>query len=409
MSVSPIVHAAPLRATSARIHRTTPRRALRATAAIAAVIGTVMSGCSGTPEDRATRTSGATATITLVPTTTGTSPATENSTVTAPTAPSSTAGGTTASFAPPPGTVVPFRTVAADSAVGKRIGLVAPTGSDPFGKAVTESVVAQVKTAGAELIRCDPGDNPTLVLDCARRMATEHVDGWIVVQPGDLGRALCDIGPKDVPLIAIAAAPIGCQSADVGADDQQAGFLIGQELGQASRSHSGCAHDAFIIVTNSAAATVSTQRIEGIRAGFVTRCPGPIADEQILDAGTQDRAYHAFTTALTAAPDDAEILVAAVNDAAALGVVAAIPDSRADHITVAAIGADERARCGMVANPRWIGDAALFPDRYGDVAVPALLDAIHGQEVLPAMYVQTTFVTARTISDFYDVRDCPAR
>lgn len=78
---------------------------------------------------------------------------------------SSAAGSTPSISTPPPRTVVPFRTIAPDSAVGKRIGLVAPTSSDPFAKAVTDSVVAQVTAAGAKLIRCDAGDDATLVLD----------------------------------------------------------------------------------------------------------------------------------------------------------------------------------------------------------------------------------------------------
>src|ERR1700712_5291839 len=49
---------------------------------------------------------------------------------------------------PTTGVVVPFQTVAPGSAIGKRFGLVSSAGSDPFGKAVTDSVVAQVSAAG---------------------------------------------------------------------------------------------------------------------------------------------------------------------------------------------------------------------------------------------------------------------
>jgi len=150
---------------------------------------------------------------------------------------------------PPPGTVVPFRTVAPDSAVGKRIGLVAPTSSDPFAKAVTDSVVAQVTAAGAKLIRCDPGDDATLVLD--------SLTGW---PPSTSTAGSCGI---------------------------PGGFLVGAELGRTSRIRSACAHDAFVIVTNSAADVVSADRIKGIRAGFTTQCPKPMTDEQLLDAGTR--------------------------------------------------------------------------------------------------------------------------
>lgn len=367
--------------------------------AVTIVIVLLMSGCSSEPVEN--------------PPPTG-QPVTPTATATATTA--TTTAGTTSAATPgtltsirPPGTVVPFGTVVTGAAVGERVGLIAPTGSDPFGKAVTDSVVGQVQAAGADLVSCDPGDDPALVLDCARRMATEHVAGWIAVQPGDLDQALCDAGPPDVPLITVAATPGTCQTGSVGADDEQAGFLVGRALGQAPRNRSNCEHSALIIVGNSASGTVSTERIAGIRRGFTTGCPQQITAPLVLDAGTQDRAYDTFSVALAAVPPDTDVLVAAVNDGAALGVVAAVPQSRSSHVVVAAIGADQRARCEIVANPVWIGDAALFPDRYGDVAVPALLAAMKGRSVAANMYVPSTFVTSATLGDFYDVSDCPAR
>lgn len=343
------------------------------------------------------------------PTPSGTSPSgTTPSDSAVPSSPgTSLSDGGTDTPALPPGTVVPFRTVAPDSASGIRIGLVAPAGSDAFGKAVTASIITQVAAAGAELIRCDPGDDAALALDCARRMATQRVDGWIVVQPSDLGSPLCDVGPQDVPLIVISGAPLDCQTASVGADDRRAGFVAGQALGRSARSNTACRHDAFVIVTNSAAEPVSAGRAEGIREGFTAVCPDGVTGEVLLDAGTQDLAYDSFRAALTALPTDAEVLAAAVNDGAALGLVAAVPDTRSEHVTVAAIGADQRARCEIISDRHWIGDAALFPDRYGEVAVPALLDAIGGESIPGRMYIESAFVSATDIGTLYDVTDCP--
>jgi len=381
--------------------RCPPRCGRRARWLTAAVIAGMASGCTPAPSNPGG--SGQTSAITTSPasSSTGPSPAT---------GPASTPTTNLPSAATePPGTVVPFRAVAPDSAVGQRIGLVASNGSDSFSKAVADSIVAQVQAAGAELISCDPGANATLALDCARRLATQQVDGWITVKPGDAGEALCAVGPQDVPLITIAAAPLSCETAEVGANDERAGFLAGMELGRTSRIRDTCAHDALIIVTNNATSTVSKQRVDGIRAGFSTQCTGPLTSNEVLvDGGTQDRGYEAFTNALTTMPDDADILLAAVDDGVALGA-AAIPDARADHITMAAIGAGQPARCEIIANPRWIGDAALFPDRYGEVAVPALLDALHGQEIPRNMYIETTFVTADSLGDYYDISDCPVR
>ncbi|WP_354531434.1 substrate-binding domain-containing protein [Nakamurella sp. UYEF19] len=393
-SVPPIGRSGLSSSTMCSTRHTVLDRGRRATLVLAAVLATILAACSGT--------SGAQVTggqITTAPPVPITAPATSTSSV-----PSQTlSGGTTQA-----GTMVPFRTVAAGSAVAKRIGLVAPNASDPLGKEVTESIAVQLKSAGAELISCDPGDDQGLVLDCARRLATEHVDGWIIVQPGDLGQALCDVGPKKVPLIAIAASPISCQTVGVGADDRQAGFLVGRELAGVPRNLSDCARSSFVVVTNPAAGTVNAERVAGIKAGFSAVCPGLIGDVRVLDAGTQDRAYDAFTAVLATLPADADVLVAAVNDGAALGVLSAIPETRSASVSVAAVGADQRARCEMLGNAGWLGDAALFPDRYGEVAVPALLDVLAGRSVPGVLHVRTSFVTAQTLPDFYPVESCPS-
>lgn len=209
-----------------------------------------------------------------------------------------------------------------------------------------------------------------------------------------------------MPLIAIAA-PLSCQTAEVGADNRRAGFLVGSELGRTASLRPSCTKNSLVIVTNSATSTASEERAHGIRSGIETECPGLLPTELVLDVGPADRAHEEFAAALNALPDDTDILLGAVDDGVALSAVAAIPETRAPRTTIAAIGADQRARCEIVANPQWIGDAALFPDRYGDVAVPALLDALQGREIPPKMYVETAFVTADSLGQLYDLSDCP--
>ncbi len=366
------------------------------------LVGCLVGCSSGSPGPSEPATTSATAAPATGPTSSAPATTTEP-----PTSPVVSSVGSTLSSVPAAGSVAPFRTAVPGIAVGTRVGLVAASGSDPFSKAVTESITAQLALAGAELISCDPGADDTLTLDCARRLATQQVDAWIVVQPGTLGGPLCDAGPPDVPLIVVAGT-VSCQTAQVGADDRRAGFLTGAQLGRSAELLPSCADDALIIVANSAN-TSSEQRTDGIRAGIASRCPEMLADAVVIDAAPADRVYGAFTNALNGVPDETEVMVAAVDDGAALAAVAALPTGRADHITVAAIGADQRARCEIVGNRRWIGDAALFPDRYGEVAVPALLDALHGQEIHRNMYVETAFLTADSLGQFYDLSDCPGQ
>jgi len=393
------------------IDRTTRRPAIRRPrlpGLVVCFVAVVLSGCApSTPKDPATGSSSASPVTAVTDGSATPRPGiTPSQTASNPTG---TSAGTSTAAPLPPGTVLPFRSVDPGSATDIRIGLVAPTGSDAFGRDVTESIITQVRAAGAELIRCDPGHDAALALDCARRMATQQVDGWIVLQPGDLGDALCEAGPAEVPLIVISGAPLRCQTASVGADDRRAGFLAGQALGRRSRFPDGCRYDTVVIVTDSASEPMNSGRVEGVRAGLATECPAAGTDEVLLDAGTQDLAYSSFRSALTGLPADADILVAAANDGAALGVVAAIPDSRRDQVTVAAVGADQRARCEMMNYALWIGDAALFPDRYGEVVVPALLDALRSRPIPARIFVQSAFVTARNLGSHYDVSECPVR
>lgn len=374
-----------------------------AVGAVVTLLAALLAGCSATSVPGPT--SGASATMTSTTTSPVASPSPSASSP-RPGSTSTSAVATTGTSAPV-GTVVPFSTVGAGSAAGKRFGLVSSAGSDPFGKAASDSIIAQVDAAGADLVQCDPGEDETLVLDCARRMAIQKVDGWIVLQPGELNQALCAAGPTGVPLIAVAAASVSCQTASVGADDRLAGFLVGAALGQVSRARSHCVPAAVVIIGNRQTETISSRRVDGIRAGYTSVCPGPVTGERLVDAGTQDLAYAEFTKALTALPEHGEVLVAAVNDGSALGAAAAIPAGRVGHVSLAGIGGDQRARCEILANSDWIGDAALFPDRYGEVAVPALLDALQGRAVPPTMYVPTLFVTAATMGRYYDVTECP--
>lgn len=377
-----------------------------------ALVAVVVAGCTTPTPDTApgTGSSGpATGSGSATPTTVSTGPDTS------PAAGTTTAAGTgtvssSVAVTLPPGTVVPFRTAGPGSASGLRIGVIAPVGSDPFSTAVSGSVVAQAQAAGAEVIRCDPGANPTLELDCAQRLATQRVDGWIVVQPVDVGEALCAAGPRGVPLIGIATTALSCQTARVGADDDRAGFQAGSALGRYVRARLNCTHDAVMLITDGAAGVVSDQRAAGIRRGLAAQCPvPPPRGEVTVDADQPDGGVAAVTAALATVPDDADLVVGAVDDGGALAAAAAIPASRPGRVVIAGIGADQRARCAAATDARWIGDTDLFGDRYGEVAVPALLDAVQGRPVPPNMYIDTQFVDSWTVSRGADPNACPDR
>lgn len=301
---------------------------------------------------------------------------------------------------------VPFSSAAAGVATGKRIGLVAATSGDVFTRAVGDSIIAELTVAGAELVRCDPDVDGSLLPNCVQRMKSQALAGWILVPPiADTDQNLCPEGPPDIPLIGVQSALTSCDRAVVGIDDRESGHLAGAALATAARDKFRCVPSGVIFLTD-AHARGAADRLAGLRSGYTSVCPGTIPGETVLDVGNREQAYTAFTSAVAGRPRDATLLVAAVDDDIALGALAAIPDSRTASILMVGIGADRRARCTVRTDPRWLGDTALFPDRYGGVVVPALLDSIAGKTIPRVLRVTPSFLDAHTVDRFYPESEC---
>ncbi len=321
--------------------------------------------------------------------------------------PTSTTAPTSAPSSLGPGSTVPFTSVTPSSGAGRRIGLVGPLASDPFAAAVTESILGQAKRAGLDVSECDSGNDAALLLECARRMTTQQVEGWIVLQPGNSGPALCAVAPASVPLLVVGSAPLACATAVLSADDARAGFLIGAALGRLAALGGACASSGFVIVGDAADTAASLGRAAGVTSGLTSVCPHATPTRIDIDPSVSDE--QALAATLAAPKDPQPVLVAAVDDAAALNVVAAVPGDHAGRVTLVSVGADQRARCLIAGGGIWWGDAALFPDRYGEVVVPALLDAMAGRPVPPVMNVPSVFVTSANLGNYYDLSTCPSR
>lgn len=346
----------------------------------------------------------------------------------------------------PAGVVTPFRTTEPGSATGKRIGLISPDATDPFSRAVTDSIIAETTTAGAALIRCDPGADGEFALECAQRLANQQVDGWIVQRSGWMfGDSLCGAGPRTVPMIVVDGPPGPCTTATVTADDSAAGRLAGSHLGEYSIHDHDCRFDTFILITDPTESAASTARAEGIREGFRQSCPDRLempfttapttpgttvappptttdpsqqsasssaaaerARVTVVDTADQKAVYDAVQRAIGAQPDSGRILIAAVSDGPAFTAMTAVRSAgRLEDVRLVAVGADQRSRCEIAGNPRWLGDAALFPDRYGELVVPSLIDAMAGRSIPQAMLTTPQFVDVSTVSGSYDVSSCP--
>ena len=302
---------------------------------------------------------------------------------------------------------VPFQQAAPGSGKGLKIGLIALDDAVPFSKLVSDSIRKQAAAAGATLVFCDSKGDGATALACARTFKVEGVQGYLNFQSdAAVANAICAAGPK-VPVIAIDIQQGDCQTAFMGANNQFAGFLAGQALGNYIKKKFNCQYDAYVSMEEPAAGAVNTARmVDGYQAGFKSVC-GPIKNLKTENAFRIDVAQTTFTNVLTTLPGDHRIVVAAINDDAIEGALAAAKTAgRTTDLYVSGQGADPSSWCLIKSDQQWVGDTAYFPEKYGEIGVPYLIKAIKGQTIPKLLLVSHEIINSSNIDSIYHP-SCP--
>lgn len=306
---------------------------------------------------------------------------------------------------------VEFRGAEPGSGEGLTLGIIALDDSIPFSKAVSDGFKEQAEIAGANLIFCDSKLDAATALACVKNFEAQGVQGYMNFQPvADAGQEICDAGPQGVPVIAIDIAQGDCQTAFMGANNARAGFIGGEGLGNWVKENWDCKIDAWVSLEDFGVGSVNDARMDGQREGFESVC-GPI-DEAVteireLDAGRQDLALTAVTDTLTALPNASRIAIVAINDdGISAALAAARTAGREDQIAVSGMGVDKISHCEIAAGGQWAGSAAFFPERYGEIGIPYLIDAVNGTAIPKELLVDHLYITKDNIADYYDVSGC---
>lgn len=303
--------------------------------------------------------------------------------------------------------LVKFRAAASGSGKGLKLGYIALGDSIPFSKLVTKSMKTQAAKSGADLVVCDSAFDAAKALECVQNFKTQGVQGYLNFQLDSKAAAgICTAGP-DVPVIAIDIEQKPCQTSFMGANNAAAGSLGGKAVGTYFKDKFDCKYDAFISLEQPAAGVVNDQRLGGYRDGFESVC-GPIHDLRKVDGGgATDQARTVFADVLTTLPNASKIIVVAINDDSILGALAAARTAgREGDIYVSGQGADPSAHCEISKDPNWIGDVAYFPERYGEIGIPYLIDLVKGKDIPAKLLVPHKVVNADNIGDIYDLSSC---
>ena len=160
-------------------------------------------------------------------------------------------------------------------------------------------------------------------------------------------------------------------------------------------------YDAFVSMEEPDAGAVNTRAWAATGRASQSVC-GPIKNLKKENAFRIDQARTTFADVLTTLPGAHHIVVAAINDDAIEGALAAAKTAgRTKDLYVSGQGADPSSWCDIQSNPQWVGDTAYFPERYGEIGVPYLIKAIKGETIPKNLLVPHEIINAANIGSIY--------
>ncbi|MBX3098119.1 MAG: substrate-binding domain-containing protein [Salinibacterium sp.] len=292
------------------------------------------------------------------------------------------------------------------SGTGLVVGYISAGEASPFVHALTVGVQEQAEKAGVDLRICDAQFDAAKALQCANDLSTQGITGLFNMQV-DAASAPAICAVNDVPTIALAIHQKPCELSFVGAEDERAGYLAGVAMGAYVDSRFGCDVDKIFSLEDVNSGETNTKRVKGWTEGFQSICGDSLEFVHIDTAGLIDESQKAMTDALTTAPDSHRVVVFTIDDNAALGALAAASSlGRKGDLFVASQGGDASGHCEIRSNPQWVADVGYFPERYGEIAIPAMIALLGGDDINPDLHVQHSVFNSTNIDQFYPDDNC---
>lgn len=315
-----------------------------------------------------------------------------------------------ASSASPAASEAPTATTATDAPASSapaeafKVGYISLGDSLPFVKLVSESIAAEADKAGVELVFCDSELDQAKALACAQQLKVQGVQAVLNFQLyADSGPEICE-AHGNLPTIAIDIVQGPCQVAFMGADNVFAGTVVGQEVGRQLKAENDCTYEAVITLESKSVGEVNDARTGGMISGFEESC-GTIdpAKYRSLDVGgTTDAAITQVSDALSATKAGGVVVILSLNDDMGLGALAAARTAgRESEIRIGAQGADPSAWKEIACNPVWVADAAYFPERYGTILIPAVVELLRGNTIDENLLTKHEAITKDNIRTTY--------
>jgi ribose transport system substrate-binding protein len=285
-----------------------------------------------------------------------------------------------------------------------KIGYINLSDQLPFVVLVRKSIEKAAKDAGVTLVECDSNLDAQKAINCAAQLKSQGVQGIANFQlDSKAAPRVCAAGPK-VPVIAIDIHQPPCEKVFYGANNTQAGKLVGTAMGNYAKKKFSCKVDALLSVDSPTAGKVVIDRENGALNGFAAICKGVKVIKVVTNA-TTDGTIQPFTDTLARLPGQHKLIVMGLNDDVANGAIKAAQSAgRIGDIYVGSQGGDPTSWpsiCGDTSFKNWIADTGYFPENYGKTIVPTLLSMIDGQKQPRSIYVAHRIIDKTNIRDIY--------
>ena len=289
-----------------------------------------------------------------------------------------------------------------------RLGYISLDEGVPFAQIVSASVRSAAADAGVELVECDSALTPQGALDCGVQLGAADVDGVISFQgfPA-IAADICD-ATGNVPTVGIAFDQGPCEVSRLRLDQLESGRIAGEAMGRFAEGRWDCKIDGYVSLEASAAGADAVDRMAGYREGFERHCKIPSKVDVTLDGADRVATAQARFARTLRQRKGNKFVVVGLNEDAIVGAMdAAAAAGRARGVFYSGQGADPSVRQTIACDRQYVASVAHFPERYGELALPALIDAIAGESVPELIEGPMELVTADDIRDHYpDIAPC---
>ena len=275
---------------------------------------------------------------------------------------------------------------------------------------VEQGLLANAKAAGIDLQVADNRLDGATALANAESFLQRNVDYVVEFQTdANFGASIMQkMQDADTKVTAIDIPMPGATF--FGANNPRSGFMGGSYLAQAAIAKFGLdkVKTGYLVVGDlPQSGAIPAMRTGGQIAGFLASIDGFPAQQVIkIDSkNTLEESFTQMNNVLGRIPAGVPILVTAINDQSATGMLRAVKQAgREADLLVVGMGADEIQ--ALVSEPAFIASVGYFPERYGNYIIPLALMQLAGKKTPDTVLVSHVMVTKANVCKYYTEQKC---